>query len=1215
MRDALPRLLAVLALVLPATAAPPPAPAPPALDLQALMRQVHFAWRPEGLGWSSAHATFSAHLENRALRFTPRSATDGAPVEFGEASLARGDVRLGRAPARVANSDTGGLRLLRPDVEEDLHSTEAGVEQTWRFPRAPSGAGDLEVRVPVRRGHFLGATSQGLHFTAGALAVVYGHGTWVDAAGRRTPLPARFVDGAIALTVPQAVLDATRWPAVLDPVIGPEFSLDAPVPSVAFTQVSPPDVASDSSSFLVVWEDTRAGGAADVYGARITIDGTVMDAAGLAISTADGPQTLPRVAYNGADYVVVWQDGRGADLDIYAARVSPGGVVREPQGFPVNSGSSDQRKPDVASTSSGVIVVWEETRAGAGNTDIYGARVNSSAVVQEPQGIAIANAGGEQLTPAVAWDGTNALVVWVDSRNGSPDVYAARVNAGVVLDGAGIPVAVSVGAQTQPSVAWQSSQFVVAWKDERGTSADIYACRVTTAGIALDQTGIALALGAGEQSNPSVAATGTTAVVAWRDAATATLKGARVTGAGVVVDNGGVVLAPAPATGGVPSLVYSSTNALLTWDDGVGVTDVVRARRVTPSLTAVDAAPFVVSTAANAQARPALAWGGADALVVWSDFRGGSDFDVYGARVSRTGSVLDASGIAIATGTGAQDAPDVAWDGTRFLVAWEDGSGADPNIRAARVSAAGAVEDATGFTVSSAAGAQRAPAVAATGAGFLVAWTDFRAGPSSSDVYAARVTTAGAVQDATGLAVSTAAGNQFGVDVGYDGTDALVVWTDSRNADLDVYAARVTASGVVTEATGFVVSNAAGAQVAPRVTKLGTEVLVVWCDARGGGSATDVYGARVAAGAVQNPTGLRLGTGSTSCEVAAAWNGTDALVAWASGTGPALVEVSAVRVNTLGVVLDAPPLALAASGDFARTPGVACDGTRQCFVTWEAFDARAAVQARRVVGRAVTAGSAPVAQGQAGIISEDTPSSITLSGTDADGDPLTFAVVTPPGFGMVTGTPPALTYTPNPNFHGQDSFTFKANDGLLDSAPATVSLTVRSVNDAPIATAASITTQQEVPVAVTLRGVDVDGDMLTYAVATQPTHGTLSGTAPALTYSPAAGYTGTDEFTFTANDGSLDSAPATVSLTVTPRATGGGGGSAGGGAGGGSGGGSGGGTADAGVGGGSGGGSTSGGGCGCTGGGEFLSLLAAFGVLGLRRRRAQRPDSTSNRRG
>ncbi|MDX2087205.1 MAG: Ig-like domain-containing protein [Kofleriaceae bacterium] len=182
----------------------------------------------------------------------------------------------------------------------------------------------------------------------------------------------------------------------------------------------------------------------------------------------------------------------------------------------------------------------------------------------------------------------------------------------------------------------------------------------------------------------------------------------------------------------------------------------------------------------------------------------------------------------------------------------------------------------------------------------------------------------------------------------------------------------------------------------------------------------------------------------------------------------------------------------------------------------------------------VTANTQPVATAQSLTTAEDTAVAVVLAGTDAEGSTLAYAVVTPPAHGTLSGTAPNLTYTPGANYSGPDSFTFKVNDGTLDSAEATVALTVTPVNDPPSAIARTATPAEDVAVAVTLTGTDDEGAALAFTVVTPPAHGTLSGTAPNLTYTPAADYHGPDSFSFTVNDGTFDSAPATVSLTVTP---------------------------------------------------------------------------------
>ncbi|MDA1276614.1 MAG: MBG domain-containing protein [Verrucomicrobia bacterium] len=94
---------------------------------------------------------------------------------------------------------------------------------------------------------------------------------------------------------------------------------------------------------------------------------------------------------------------------------------------------------------------------------------------------------------------------------------------------------------------------------------------------------------------------------------------------------------------------------------------------------------------------------------------------------------------------------------------------------------------------------------------------------------------------------------------------------------------------------------------------------------------------------------------------------------------------------------------------------------------------------------------APVASGQTLTGAEDSALPVALSGADEDqGDVVSFSIVTGPAHGTLTGTLPQLTYTPAPNFYGSDSFTFKVNDAKLDSAPATVAITVTPVNDAPV---------------------------------------------------------------------------------------------------------------------------------------------------------------------
>ncbi|MBA1333283.1 hypothetical protein QQ73_20285, partial [Candidatus Endoriftia persephone str. Guaymas] len=201
--------------------------------------------------------------------------------------------------------------------------------------------------------------------------------------------------------------------------------------------------------------------------------------------------------------------------------------------------------------------------------------------------------------------------------------------------------------------------------------------------------------------------------------------------------------------------------------------------------------------------------------------------------------------------------------------------------------------------------------------------------------------------------------------------------------------------------------------------------------------------------------------------------------------------------------------------------------------TFKASDGRADSATVSINITIVEHNDAPVATGQTITVDEDSPVAIELEGTDAEGNALTFTLLSTPQQGTLTGEAPSLSYTPRANFAGADSFTFKVNDGITDSAAASVTINVTAIQDIPIAEAQSLTTVEDAAIDIALNGTDADGDSLSYALVTQPAHGSLSGTAPNLTFTPNADFSGEDQLTFTVNDGSDHSEPATVRITVT----------------------------------------------------------------------------------
>jgi VCBS repeat-containing protein len=194
------------------------------------------------------------------------------------------------------------------------------------------------------------------------------------------------------------------------------------------------------------------------------------------------------------------------------------------------------------------------------------------------------------------------------------------------------------------------------------------------------------------------------------------------------------------------------------------------------------------------------------------------------------------------------------------------------------------------------------------------------------------------------------------------------------------------------------------------------------------------------------------------------------------------------------------------------------------------------VQAFTLTVNAPVVNSAPVALADSASTNEDTTVIINVlaNDQDANGDALSATVVTGPQHGtLVKNANGNFSYTPTKDWYGTDSFTYLASDGKASSNVATVTITVKPVNDAPVASNASYTVKKDGSIKIDLRSLasDVDGDCLTITL-TNPAKGTLTKNADGTyTYKPNKGYTGNDSFSYTVSDGKL-SATGSISLKV-----------------------------------------------------------------------------------
>ena len=406
-------------------------------------------------------------------------------------------------------------------------------------------------------------------------------------------------------------LAATRW--VLPGAVCAIGSLALAIVTLATASASAPagatrPRASDGANFLVVWANER-GRTTDIFGARVSAAGEVLDKPAIAISTARRDQAHPSVAFDGTNYLVVWTDDRSSRTDaferpdVYGARVTREGVVLDRTGIPISTARGYQGNPDVAFDGNSFLVVWDDSRTGS--MDIYGTRVSRTGAVLNRRGFTITKARNEQTDPSVAFDGTNYFVVWEDSRSGSEDIVGTRITTeSKVLDPGGLWISRGVGPLARPRVAFGVRNYLVTWTKWRGSQTDVYGARMRPDGVVLDPGGIPISVARNDQSEPKVA--------------------------------------------------FDGTNFLVAWDDGRGKTVDVFASRVSEIGSVWDPAGRPIARGVDNQYSLGVAFNGANYLVAWESQRQGPVAEsrrrkgIFGARVGVTGSRVDRAAILIA---------------------------------------------------------------------------------------------------------------------------------------------------------------------------------------------------------------------------------------------------------------------------------------------------------------------------------------------------------------------------------------------------------------------------------------------------------------------------------------------------------------------------------------------------------------------------------------
>lgn len=515
-----------------------------------------------------------------------------------------------------------------------------------------------------------------------------------------------------------------------------------------------PAIALGGTNTLVVWADNRAvpyGSYAwteyetsrDIYGVRIDAAGNVLDDVPLAIVDSRSIQNFPKVAWNGSNWLVVYESVDVSGTGYYyqdsleAVRVSPTGQVLDAQPIKLYgltpSGSGYWT---IASDGNNWVVVNQGTSTGG---DIVGVRISPTGAVLDPP--------NRTLVAATYYMRSNLKLAFANgvfllTFNESYETKGVRFDSNLTkLDSAPLSLLVA----TLSGLAGNDDGFYIVWnRQEPDFSVHVVGSRVSTAGVRLDGNGVNLS-GTKQPYSDAASAVAWDGIhwrVTWGEFAATYVT--RVDTAGIAMDPGSVQI-PGVQTG--PTAGAGNGTMHLVWaeatDGGYGEHDIVATRISSSNVAGPN---LTLSTGAAQQLRPDVATSGDGYMFV---YRSNADTltRVLAQPLDVAGNPLTVEPVELAVGAllNGPGSPSVAWNGSVYLVSWATA----PGVVAQRLAPNGAKVDASPFMVMS--GCLGAPDVAALGSDFLV--TGRKVGTNVQYIFPAfaRVSGAGVVLDASPL--------------------------------------------------------------------------------------------------------------------------------------------------------------------------------------------------------------------------------------------------------------------------------------------------------------------------------------------------------------------------------------------------------------------------------------------------------------------------------
>ena len=431
------------------------------------------------------------------------------------------------------------------------------------------------------------------------------------------------------------------------------------------------------------------------------------------------------------------------------------------ENIPICTAENEQYFPAITTDGNdGGIVTWRDGRNG--NYDIYAQRVDGKGdILWIDNGIPICKHDASQSAPAIVSDlNGGAIIVWGDTRNGSQDSYAQRINAkgDILWQQDGVPVCVEPNLQDDfTAISDENGGVIVVWEDWRAGNQDIYAQKLSSEGKTIwELNGIAVFKGEGDQYDPAIISDG---------------------------DGGAIIV---------------------WWDISTPDWNIFAQRINSKGRLAWDSLISVCSAQGNQGAPAIVTDGNGGAFCIWADYRNDPNFfttaQLYAQHITADGKTIwTKDGIPINEVTANQQQHNCVSDGKGgFIVTWWDDRDIFADIYAQRVDADGTILwDKKGIPICVEGGMQQNPMLVTDGVGGAIAyWIDFREdiGNTTEDaIYAQRMDAEGKVLwKENGVPVCDVEKEQISPQaISVDTGSAIVVWSDARGKDHDIYIHRV----------------------------------------------------------------------------------------------------------------------------------------------------------------------------------------------------------------------------------------------------------------------------------------------------------------------------------------------------------------------------------------------------------------------------------------